>query len=385
VAKCIRAFPEVADLLEKNEVNLSTVSQVASILDDQNKDTLLGAIRHKSQREVDEIIAGYKPFVSLRDRVRPVCVAVSDVYPISTQSRRNSLSFNSRCGSRSASANGAGLLPDGMDAGESTAANQGVGEATVGDGGSSPDGTDVGGAGFDQIPDDTHPGATSGNRVAMGLVSDATDRGQSRDNTGSQLSDGSQKQEQPTPHSPATRLERRLLIQFLASEAFMTKYEEAKLLLSNTLDHTSFENVFDVLIDEFLERHSPKRRAERRQKRQAKKSNCQTTKTDRKYKKTKTQKTPPKSQQNKPKRSRHIPAAVRDKVFERDNGRCTYVGVSGKRCGTTHGLQIDHIKPFARGGSNTPENLRLLCARHNQLEAERVYGKGVIEVFYRRE
>ncbi len=31
--------------------------------------------------------------------------------------------------------------------------------------------------------------------------------------------------------------------------------------------------------------------------------------------------------------------------------------------------------PFARGGDNSPSNLRLLCGKHNRLEAERVYGK----------
>jgi hypothetical protein len=30
--------------------------------------------------------------------------------------------------------------------------------------------------------------------------------------------------------------------------------------------------------------------------------------------------------------------------------------------------------PIGRGGTNAVDNLRLLCARHNRLEAERVYG-----------
>ncbi|MGH2571370.1 MAG: HNH endonuclease [bacterium] len=74
-------------------------------------------------------------------------------------------------------------------------------------------------------------------------------------------------------------------------------------------------------------------------------------------------------------RSRHVPAAVRDAVYARDGSRCTYVGPNGIPCGSQHGLHIDHVEPFARGGSGTPENLRLLCAPHNQLEAERVYGE----------
>ena len=63
-----------------------------------------------------------------------------------------------------------------------------------------------------------------------------------------------------------------------------------------------------------------------------------------------------------------------DAVFTRDGGRCSYVGAGGTRCGSRHDLHVDHIEPFARGGSATPEDLRLLCAPHNHLEAERVYG-----------
>jgi 5-methylcytosine-specific restriction endonuclease McrA len=39
-------------------------------------------------------------------------------------------------------------------------------------------------------------------------------------------------------------------------------------------------------------------------------------------------------------------------------------------------LQIDHIQPVARGGANTIDNLRVLCAYHNRLEAERLMGVG---------
>ena len=39
---------------------------------------------------------------------------------------------------------------------------------------------------------------------------------------------------------------------------------------------------------------------------------------------------------------------------------------SGKICGSTQFLQVDHIKPVWAGGTNEAENLRLLCANHNQ-------------------
>jgi 5-methylcytosine-specific restriction endonuclease McrA len=73
---------------------------------------------------------------------------------------------------------------------------------------------------------------------------------------------------------------------------------------------------------------------------------------------------------------RHVPAAVRRAVWARDGDRCTFVGSRGHRCGETHGLELDHVVPVARGGTSTLANLRLRCAAHNQHEAERVFGAG---------
>ena len=64
---------------------------------------------------------------------------------------------------------------------------------------------------------------------------------------------------------------------------------------------------------------------------------------------------------------RAIPAAVKRAVWRRDRGRCSYVDrTSGRRCGSQHLLQIDHVVPYARGGAAEPSNLRLLCAAHHR-------------------
>jgi len=41
-------------------------------------------------------------------------------------------------------------------------------------------------------------------------------------------------------------------------------------------------------------------------------------------------------------------------------------------------LEIDHRVPFARGGTNTPENLRVLCRAHNLFLAEQTYGESFV-------
>ena len=77
--------------------------------------------------------------------------------------------------------------------------------------------------------------------------------------------------------------------------------------------------------------------------------------------------------------SRTIPAHVKRAVWQRDGGRCTFVSGSGRRCECCRGLEYDHVKPVALGGEATTENVRLLCRKHNQLEAERRFGAGFMK------
>jgi 5-methylcytosine-specific restriction endonuclease McrA len=75
-------------------------------------------------------------------------------------------------------------------------------------------------------------------------------------------------------------------------------------------------------------------------------------------------------------RSRYIPAQVRRAVWERDEGRCTFVSASGTRCKARRFLEFDHVDPVARGGGATVDRIRLRCRAHNQYEAERSFGVG---------
>jgi 5-methylcytosine-specific restriction endonuclease McrA len=75
-------------------------------------------------------------------------------------------------------------------------------------------------------------------------------------------------------------------------------------------------------------------------------------------------------------KGRHIPAAVKRAVLERDHGQCTFVGKTGRRCEARTRLELDHIEPIARGGESTAGNLRLRCRAHNQYAAECTFGTG---------
>jgi len=75
-------------------------------------------------------------------------------------------------------------------------------------------------------------------------------------------------------------------------------------------------------------------------------------------------------------KTRHIPAAIRRLVFDRDGGRCTFVGAGGKRCSCADPgkLEYHHIHPYGRGGDHDPNGLTLRCRAHNAYQAELDYG-----------
>ncbi|MEM9542478.1 MAG: HNH endonuclease [Cyanobacteria bacterium P01_E01_bin.42] len=63
-----------------------------------------------------------------------------------------------------------------------------------------------------------------------------------------------------------------------------------------------------------------------------------------------------------------IPPAVRQYVFERDNYQYKSCGKTNK----TVKLQVDHIIPLAKGGTNDISNLQTLCSSCNQQKSDRI-------------
>jgi hypothetical protein len=65
--------------------------------------------------------------------------------------------------------------------------------------------------------------------------------------------------------------------------------------------------------------------------------------------------------------SRPIPSRTRREIWQRDEGQCTHTLSDGTRCPSRFALEIDHIIPWAYGGTHLPENLRLLCRAHHRV------------------
>jgi 5-methylcytosine-specific restriction endonuclease McrA len=85
------------------------------------------------------------------------------------------------------------------------------------------------------------------------------------------------------------------------------------------------------------------------------------------------------NEKRRPEAREHIPAAIRREVWKRDGGRCAWRSADGHVCGSTWKLEIDHVEPVVRGGSSKVDNLRLTCFTHNQLHADRCFGRAHME------
>lgn len=267
-ARCIRHHPEVLGLLGNHQLSLSTVFLIQPVLTEANKQSVLERVRGASHREVERVVAEYRPPVRFRDRVRPVRVAASSPVNIDAEL------FERECARTS-----------------------------------------------------------------------------------------------PAGWSHRVQTEAKLFVQFLASEELMQKFEEARALLSHRCPDQSFAKILDLLLNDFISRHSPAARVRRREVKKG------ATSPDSRRRE---------CNEHQP-RARYISPEVRDEVFTRDGGRCSYVARDGTKCGSQRSLQVDHIWPFALGGTNEVSNLRLLCGAHNRLAAEKALGERVMQQFWPRE
>ena len=143
----------------------------------------------------------------------------------------------------------------------------------------------------------------------------------------------------------------RYKVQFTASAKLQGKLERLRALMRSQVPDGDLAAIIEQAVTEKLERLEARRFAR--------------TKTPRK-----------RLEENDPtSSSRHIPAAVRRAVSERDGDRCRYVDETGKRCSGRGRLEFHHRHPFGLGGDHSPQNIGLLCRVHNQYLAQHDYGK----------
>ena len=168
----------------------------------------------------------------------------------------------------------------------------------------------------------------------------------------------------PAPARPATVepiAPSRYKVQFTASAGLRDKLERLQALMRSSVPDGDLAAVIEDAVTEKLRRLEARRFGRTEKPRQTLRAS----------------ETAPGMAPDMAPSSRHIPAAVRRAVRERDGDRCRYVDVQGRRCSARDRLEFHHRHPFGHGGGHTVENVCLLCRAHNSYLAEVDYGSGV--------
>jgi len=71
-ARAARKFPQILDRLANGSIHLTGIGLLASHLTEDNHEQLLNAARHKTRREIEEIVARLRPLPPVRTLVRKV-------------------------------------------------------------------------------------------------------------------------------------------------------------------------------------------------------------------------------------------------------------------------------------------------------------------------
>jgi hypothetical protein len=78
-------------------------------------------------------------------------------------------------------------------------------------------------------------------------------------------------------------------------------------------------------------------------------------------------------------RGRYVRAAVRRAVFGRDQGRCTYIDASGRRCAETHRLELHHVIALLSVASRAKRTSRFAVRRTTRSPLKRISGKSSLK------
>jgi 5-methylcytosine-specific restriction endonuclease McrA len=139
----------------------------------------------------------------------------------------------------------------------------------------------------------------------------------------------------------------------------LEKLHRLKNLLAHKINQkeSNMAELIDLLASEALERHEPVNKKQR-------------------------EKSPSPEKVNTLIRSRHIPTKIRNQVWLRDQGKCTFKDpLTNKICNSSYKIQFDHALPWAMGGEHTIKNLRPHCVGHNLWHAVQFYGKEKMEKY----
>ncbi len=326
-ARAARRFPVLLELLAEGAVTLTTVGLLVPHLTPENHRELLAQARHRSKREVEELVARLRPrppvpatvrrlpamrFAAAGPAARPAGVVDAAASPPSADAP----ALSDAAGSPPAALpDAAADLPSARLAAPADAA-----ASALSTGGPAPSEAPTG-----LQPAGPGPGATSGPGSPLVLAPPPLAR----------------------PAVVAPLAPERYRVQFTASAETVAKLRLAQDLLRHQLPDGDVAAVIDraltALVNELTRRKCAAAARPRRSRGAAP-------------------------------GSRHIPAEVRRAVWRRDGGRCAFVSATGRRCTERGFLEFHHVRPYAAGGTATADNIELRCRAHNGYEATRDFG-----------
>ncbi len=148
----------------------------------------------------------------------------------------------------------------------------------------------------------------------------------------------------------------RISVKVEISDRLNEKLKRVRTLVSNRKKKNStLEDCLEELLDFYLEKKDPIKKAERVLEKRPKRRNGLEAKSE------------SVSISPCPGRvvRRNIPVATKHQVLLRDQGRCNFKGSSGRICASERRLEVHHLKPWAIGGTHQLENLQSLCRAHH--------------------
>jgi 5-methylcytosine-specific restriction endonuclease McrA len=170
---------------------------------------------------------------------------------------------------------------------------------------------------------------------------------------------------EPTKVEPLTAILSRMHV--TVSRGLLNKLAQARDALSHSHPGASDETILEVGLDLILQRHAKRRGVGAKPRGASSKKDAAA----------------PQAQPASTVRSRHVPAAVKRAVWERDHGCCAWQLENGGVCGSTRQIEIDHIHGWALGAETTVEECRLLCRFHQDVSARKLYGDDLMNKYTR--
>jgi 5-methylcytosine-specific restriction endonuclease McrA len=340
-ARLARQFPILLEMLAEASLHLTGILLIGPHLTEENHAELLARARFRTKREIERLVAEIAPCRDVPSRIVPLSRAGAADSPVAPLEDATAGLFvrprNSWAAYVRSLAGPVRQMEAGLAAGQAPprSSDEAAADETLRRGASA-------------VPSDPE----SGTRTP------AIDRGQDA------------RMPVRTASAPA-HAELRYKVQFTADQAYVDLLEEARNLLQHELPARDLVEVqrraLELLVRKLRQR---KYAASERPRRTARGPADEAPPSE-----------PPRARHSAPKSTqpgRYISAAVRRSVWQRDEGRCTYLDARGQRCREESGLEFHHQHPHARRGPASVENITLRCGAHNALAAEQDFGRDQI-------